>query len=159
MDGYHMTVRDIMTAHPVAVLPGDSIVTAARTMRDRGLTLLPVVESIDSMQLVGVISDYDIATRCTAAGHVDSCAVAEHMTTLPLHAVQSGDSVEMVIGKMAWAGIRRMPVVDAGRLVGIVSQADLRASAQRRDLELVESTLAAIIAKPRRRINHVAGIR
>ena len=151
-----MRIRDIMTAHPAAVLPGDSVVSAARVMRDRDISMVPVVDAFDTMKLVGAITDHDIATRCTAQAHVDACMVAEHMTAIPVSSAHPGDDVDDAIDLMRSSGYRRLPVVDDhGVLVGMLTSTDLSNSIRTTEMQLIESTLAAATASGRR-LNHFA---
>ena len=142
-----MKTRDIMTTQPATVSPSDSILTAARSMRARGVGMMPVVDSPSTMRLMGVITDRDITIRCVAEGHNANCTVGEHMTTSPLTTAKPGDSVDALAKKMESARVRRVPVVETGdRLVGIVAQADLATKVGTVDAKLVEEVLATISA-------------
>jgi CBS domain-containing protein len=139
-----MKVRDIMTHTPATVSPGDTIATAAREMRAGSLALLPVVADAQSMRLVGLISERDIVTRCVAEGHAASCRVGAHMTGLPLRSVAAGDDAAEVARKMRRAQLGAMPVVDHGRLVGVVTSANLATFSRSQEIRLLEDTLASV---------------
>lgn len=140
-----MKAKDIMTPNPVTVTPDDSIVHAAETMRVRGLGMLPVVDGASTMRLKGVITDRDIAVRCTAAGHFGGCRVKDHMSVSPLETVSANDDVTMVAGHMERRRVRRVPVVENGdRLIGVIAQADLATKVGRTDPGLVEELLERI---------------
>jgi CBS domain-containing protein len=121
-----MKVKEIMTAGPRAILPGDTIRQAAEVMRELNIGAVPVVEDMKSKKLSGIITDRDIAVRCTAAGHAPGCLVRQHMTAMPLRTIHPDDDVAAVFEEMERAQVRRLPVVTpVGALAGIVAQADL----------------------------------
>ena len=121
-----MKAREIMTASPVAVKPGDTVQRAADIMRELNIGAVPVVEDLTSNRLAGIITDRDITTRCTAKGHTPTCFVRQHMTATPLQTIHPDDDVSEVFEEMERAQVRRIPVVTpGGTLVGIIAQADL----------------------------------
>lgn len=121
-----MTARDIMTADPQCVTPEDTLQKAAQVMRDVNVGLVPVVESAGSKKLVGVVTDRDITIRHVAEGHGGSDhQVREAMSSADMVTCGPDDDVQSVMKAMSKAQVRRVPVVDGGELVGIVSQADL----------------------------------
>ncbi|HEU0012588.1 MAG TPA: CBS domain-containing protein [Longimicrobium sp.] len=120
-----MNARDLMTPDPAVVTPGDTVRRAAEVMRDQGVGLVPVVDGSGRMHLRGVITDRDVAVRCTAAGHGPGGLVGMYMTTQPLHTVAPGADVHEVMQAMKDDRVRRVLVTEGGRLVGIIAQADL----------------------------------
>ena len=121
-----MKARDIMTRNPAVVTPNDPIALAASMMQERDVGIVPVVEDLASMHLVGVLTDRDITVRCVARQHDATCSVRHHMTTADLATVSADDSVEDVMTEMAGHRVRRIPVVGTNnRLEGIIAQADL----------------------------------
>jgi CBS domain-containing protein len=121
-----MLVRDIMTTYPSVVCRDDSIVRAARVMRDRRIGMLPVIDDLRSRRLLGVLTDHDVVTRCVAGTHDVDSPVSEYMTTQLLSFVEPDDDVTNVIRLMQRRKLRRIPVVDqSGRLTGIIALADL----------------------------------
>lgn len=137
-----MLSREIMTENPEVVLASDSLEEAARRMRDLDVGLLPVVEDGENRRLRGVITDRDIVVRHVAEGHGPGCNVEEAMSRDGMVTVGPQDDVELVARRMSEAQVRRIPVVDDGRLVGIISQADLAIDAS--DDRLVGATVEAI---------------
>ena len=114
-------VRDVMTKDPVTC-PADTAVTdAARLMRDRDIGAVLVT---DGEALKGIVTDRDIVVRCVAAGKADQAklgdACSASMTT-----VSPDMSAEDAARVMAEQAVRRLPVVDNGRPVGVVSLGDL----------------------------------
>ena len=97
-------------------------------MRDRDVSLVPVVDDPSSMFLIGVITDHDIAARCVASEHDSSCTVGEHMTADHLRTVRTCDDIGDVVDLMERHQIACIPVIsDANRLVGVIRRRDLPA--------------------------------
>ena len=121
-----MKARDIMTTDGLqAVTPNDSVQDAARRMRDADVGSLPVVDDLGSMRLVGLITDRDIAIRHVAVDNATDCRVGDHMTKGRLHTVSADDDVDTVTRTMKAEQVRRIPVVEGERLIGIIAQADI----------------------------------
>ena len=119
-----MKARDIMTANPRTVTPDDSISRAAEIMRDTDVGIVPVVEDSGSMRLAGVVTDRDIAIRIVAEGRDSQVNVREIMSS-GLATVRPDDDVERVTELMKSEQVRRIPVCEGDRLVGIIAQADV----------------------------------
>lgn len=118
--------RDLMTANPSVVTPDDATTDAAAVMRDRDIGALPVVRDRASMQLVGIITDRDLAIRCIGAHHGTPGQVRTHMTWGPLVTADLETPAAEIAQRMRDARVRRLPVVERGdRLIGIVALADL----------------------------------
>ena len=121
------TVADVMTPGVESTSSTEILCDAARTMRDGDFGSMPVV---DDGRLVGVLTDRDIVVRAVAerrdpaAVRVGEVASREPVTVAPSDALD--DAMEL----MARHKVRRLPVVDGGRLVGVVSQADIALGAK-----------------------------
>ena len=120
-----MLARDLMTREPAVVTPDEPIQHAAAVMRDRDVGFVPVVADRQSMRLRGVVTDRDIAIRGVAEHFAPGRRVGDVMTDGPIDAVGPDADARAVLALMARDRIRRVPVVDAGRLVGVIAQADL----------------------------------
>jgi CBS domain-containing protein len=132
-------VREVMTENPV-VLPKDaSIVEAARLMRDHGIGDVIVV---DGERAEGIVTDRDIVIRAVAEGTAPGEVRMQDVLSGELAAVTPDDPVERAIALMREKAIRRVPVVESGRPVGVVSIGDL---AVQRD---EDSALADISEEP-----------
>lgn len=139
-----MKARDLMTSEPFAALPTDTVAHAASMMRSLGVGCIPIVDAQRSRTLVGLITDRDIAVRCVAEGHDAGCPVEAHMTKAPMQTVAPEDDHRAVIARMEAAKVRRVPVVEKGRLVGIIAQADIATKLGSSDALLVEEVLERI---------------
>jgi CBS domain-containing protein len=116
---------DIMTSNPEVVLPIESVVQAAEIMRDCEVGFVPVVSDRESMHLLGVITDRDIAVRHVAERHTRDCSVQEHMTAEGLATATPDMDVSDVYDLMEQQQVRRIPVTENGRIVGVIAQADV----------------------------------
>ena len=116
-----MNIRDVMTPDPRTVSPNDSIQAAAQIMREEDAGIVPVVEN---GRLVGVVTDRDIVIRAVAQGMPPSEKVGQ-VATPEIEAVTPDVSTKEAARIMSEHQVRRLPVVEDGRLVGIVSIGDL----------------------------------
>ena len=126
-----MKARDLMTSDPTSCRPSDDLRTVIEVMRREDCGIVPITEGNGQQRVVGVVTDRDIAL---ALGERDekpsSVKVSEVMTTDIVSCEPDADLRE-VSRRMQEAQVRRILIVDAGRLLGVVSTADLaRASTQ-----------------------------
>lgn len=143
-----MHARDLMTTDPAVVQTEDTLAEAARLMRIRDVGLLPVVDTLASRRLVGVITDRDIVVRAVAFEHGSAAKVREHMSRDPLVIVTPAATAEDVVEQMRVHQVRRLPVVDqAGMVLGIIALADLANILGDGDHDLVERAIAGV-SKP-----------
>lgn len=120
-----MRVTEFMTHQPACCVPEATAREAAVLMRDNDCGAIPVVGSMEKLNLVGMVTDRDLAVRGVAEGRDLETPVGDLMTVDPA-AVDPDDPIEKVRDLMIRERIRRVPVVgDRGRLVGIIAQADL----------------------------------
>jgi CBS domain-containing protein len=131
------SIRDTMTTDPRSITPRDAVVEAARLMRDEDIGSLPVVEE---GRLVGMLTDRDIAVRVVAEGRSsDSTTVGEVLSPDPV-AARPDQDLDEALHLMAQHQVRRLPVVEEDRLVGILAQADVALEEKEKKIgELVES--------------------
>jgi CBS domain-containing protein len=130
------TVADVMTNEPVSCPSSASVQDVARLMRDRGIGDVLVT---DGGKLKGIVTDRDIVVRCLAEGAVSGATVADACSK-DLTVVEPGMRIADAAQLMAQLAVRRLPVVDNGRPVGIVSLGDL---AVERDPESVLGQISA----------------
>ena len=117
------TVREAMTASPRTVSPSTTAVEAARVMDEEDVGSLPVVEQDDA--LVGIVTDRDIALRVVAAARDPQTTTVGDICTKELSYAYPDEPLDEALEQMAYRQIRRLPVVDDDRLVGILAQADV----------------------------------
>jgi CBS domain-containing protein len=134
-----MKVRDIMTTDPQCCTPATSLRDAARRMLEYDCGCIPVVETLASGRLVGVITDRDITCRMVAQGaSATDTTVVTCMTTSCI-TVTPDMSVKECCEVLERHQIRRAPVIDeTGRVCGIVAQADIALKAGRKVAEVVK---------------------
>lgn len=120
-----MTVGDLMTAFPEALTENDTIKKAAQMMRDHDYGMMPILDSNES--LVGVVTDRDIVINAVASGHDPDTTLEACMTRQP-DTVTKDLLVQDALHLMNTRQIRRVPVVEFGRLIGMLSLADIARS-------------------------------
>ena len=131
------TVEQIMTRDPRTVNSSDTIVDAARVMNEADIGDVVVVEG-DTVQ--GIVTDRDIVVRAIAEGRDPQSTSVSDVCTSGIESIEPSASVDDALSRMREADIRRLPVVQDGRPVGIVSLGDLAVERE------PDSTLADISA-------------
>ncbi len=120
-----MKLREIMTKQVIGIHPEESVAVAARQLAHYNIGALPVCG--ENGQLWGLVTDRDLVTRCLAAGQSpEKTPVGAVMSTAPVTAapdMETGAAAHL----MARQQIRRLPVVENGKLCGMVSLGDLAA--------------------------------
>ena len=125
-----MKIADIMSRTVLSVQPTASIGDAARLMESQRVGTLPV---LDEGALVGIVTDRDLAVRAVAAGLHCGSPVLRVMTR-HVETCSQDEQVEEVLDRMAFEGVRRMPVTAPDQaLVGIVSLTDAAATREQRE--------------------------
>lgn len=115
-----MNVRELMSEELFCVTPETAIDDAARLMRDKSVGALPVCAE---GRLVGIVTDRDLVIRHLAE-EARPGTVRRVMTPDPV-TIGVDDPLERAEALMAQHRVRRLPVLDAGRLVGVLCQADI----------------------------------
>jgi CBS domain-containing protein len=121
------TVSQAMTASPRSIERSESVVQAARLMASEDVGSLPVVEGD---QLVGIITDRDLVLQVLAKDlDPGKVTISEVASENPVVA-KPDEPLDAALQRMAQEQVRRLPVVDDGRLVGILAQADVAREAR-----------------------------
>ena len=121
-----MKCRDVMTDNPVCCLPDDNVGQAARTMRRERVASIPVVTDEQKKELIGVITDRDLAYKVVGESRDAIRTRVYDVMTRAVVACRDEDDVITALLAMEEHQIRRVPVVDySGRLVGLISEADI----------------------------------
>lgn len=118
-----MRVKDCMTKQVISVGAGEPVSVAARLMARYNLGALPV-RGTDG-QLEGMLTDRDIVLRCIAAERSPKAVRVREVMTRSVAAAAPDTDATAAAGIMAARQVRRLPVTEEGRLVGMVSLADL----------------------------------
>ena len=132
------TARDIMTESAECAQTTDTLVDAARKMRDLEVGALPICGEDGSLQ--GMITDRDIVTGCVACGGDPHAVMVEEYAGDETVTIGADDPVDEALRTMIEHGVRRLPVIDGDQLVGILSQADVARNMPRDKIgDLVEA--------------------
>jgi CBS domain-containing protein len=116
------TVRDLMTTQPVTVEASRPVPDAARAMRDGDIGDVLVTEN---GRLLGMLTDRDIVIRVLAEGRDPGRTPVGQVCSRELTTLRPDEAVDAAIAKMRERAVRRLPVVEDGRPVGVVSLGDL----------------------------------
>jgi CBS domain-containing protein len=142
------TVADVMTPGVESITSSDALRDAAKTMRDGDFGSMPVV---DDGRLVGMLTDRDIVVRGVAEGlDPTACRVAD-VASREVVTVAPDQDLDEAMDLMAQHRVRRLPVVEAGRLVGVVSQADVALEAKEKKTGAVVQEISEPSSVPRER--------
>ena len=118
-----MKLRDVMASPVIRIHPDESVAVAARTLERYNIGILPVCGA--DGRLCGLVTDRDLVTRCVASGRSPvNTTVREEMTSKIIAAGPEMDAAQAA-GIMGREQVRRLPVVENGRLCGMVSLGDL----------------------------------
>ncbi len=146
-----MKVRELMATEPISVEPKATLGEVATLMKQQDCGSIPVVEG---GRLVGIVTDRDIVVRGVAAGKDPKTQrVSEVMSANPV-TIGPDDDVTDAEKKMADRQIRRLPVVEAGKLVGIIVTAQIARAGNERQ---VGETLKEISEPTSGRGSHARG--
>jgi CBS domain-containing protein len=127
------SIRDVMSQDPTTVDASATIQEVAQLMAKEAIGSVLIVEN---GEVQGIVTDRDIVVRVLAKGNGPDASAREACTT-DLETLSPDDSLEDGIRKMKQANVRRLPVVEDGKPVGIVSLGDL-AQAKDRDSALAD---------------------
>lgn len=136
------TLNEVMTDDVVYLRPNDTIRRAAEEMKRLNVGVIPICD--DSRRLLGVITDRDIVVRAVAGGRGINDTLDGFYTPDPVTGLRSW-SVAEAVEMMSLQQIRRLPVVENGKLVGIVSLGDI---AVEHGDEMVTGEALAEISQP-----------
>ena len=118
-----MKLRDVMASPVIRIHPDESVAVAARTLERYNIGILPVCGA--DGRLCGLVTGRDLVTRCVASGRSPvNTTVREVMTSKIIAAGPEMDAAQAA-GIMGREQVRRLPVVENGRLCGMVSLGDL----------------------------------
>ncbi|MEU4651935.1 CBS domain-containing protein [Nocardia fluminea] len=119
------TTATIMRTDVAYISVRDTMESAAQRMRQLDVGALPICDG--DARPVGIVTDRDIVVKCIALGHNPQTTTAGELAqgAGDLHTVDVATDLDAAIALMRDHQIRRLPVTDDGRLVGIVTEADI----------------------------------
>jgi CBS domain-containing protein len=115
-------VRDVMTSNPESCSSDSSVADAAKAMARQDVGPIPVV---DGERLVGLLTDRDIVVRVVAEGRDPQSTTVREVASSDLTTVSPDEDLDRALQLLAERQVRRLPVVEGEKLVGIVAQADI----------------------------------
>lgn len=118
-----MKVRDVMTNPVIRINPEESVAVAARTLEHYNIGILPVC-GYDG-QVCGLVTDRDLVTRCLASGRSPMTTSVREVMTSQVIAAKPEMDASAAAQLMGQRQIRRLPVMENGKLCGMVSIGDL----------------------------------
>ena len=118
-----MKVRDLMTQPAIQVAPTESVEVAARTLTHYNIGALPVCTG--DGRLCGVVTDRDLVTRCMASGRKPSEMTVREVMTGKVEQARPDMDAAVAAHLMGRLQVRRLPVVENGKLCGMLSLGDL----------------------------------
>ena len=131
------TIREVMTSNPCTIDADKDVVHAAKMLRDEDVGVAPIVEGD---QLIGVLTDRDIAIKVVAEGKDPQATKVSEIASKDIVTIDPQQDLDEAVRLMAQHQVRRLPVVEEdGKIVGIVAQADVAREANDNQTgELVE---------------------
>lgn len=117
------TAREVMHVGAECISEHETLLNAAAKMRDLDVGALPICGDDD--RLHGILTDRDIVVKCLAAGADPAKTTAGELAEGKPYTIDADSDVDEVLRVMEEHRIRRLPVLDDRRLVGIISEADL----------------------------------
>ena len=130
-----MKVRDAMAKTVSSARKSDKVIDIAKKMKQEDAGFIPVLENGGT--LIGVITDRDIVIRCIAEGHDPRSETAEHLMSRQVTIISPDDDIEQAAKIMEREEIRRLPVAENGRLVGVLSHGNLVQATKNKTAEKV----------------------
>ena len=118
-----MKVRELMTPSVIRIGAEESVAVAARMLAHYNIGALPVCGRDGALQ--GMLTDRDIVTRCLASGRAPEATSVKQIMTSRVHTVPSDMDAGTAAHLMGRQQIRRLPVVENGKLCGMLSLGDL----------------------------------
>ena len=118
-----MKVNEIMSDHVVKIHPEETVQVAARTLKQHNIGFLPVCSN--DGKLCGLVTDRDLITRCIAANLNPETTTVRQVMTGRVLSVRPDMEASVAAHLMGREQVRRLPVVDNGKVCGVVSIGDL----------------------------------
>ena len=146
LGGTDMKVQEVMTKNVWTCRAGEAMSAAARLMWEHDIGALPVLDAAG--RLVGIVTDRDLCMSAYFAGQPLTAVPVEQGMSKSVSKIEPAQTIEKAEELMRSKRIRRLPVVEGDKLVGMISLADISRAAQARkavSVSEVNMTLAAIV--------------
>lgn len=117
-----MKVKDVMTRQVIPVGENETVAVAARSLTHYNIGALPVMKN---GELCGMLTDRDIVTRCLAANRDPNKTTVGQIMTQSIHGIRPDMKASVAANLMGKLQVRRLPVLEDGKLCGMVSLGDL----------------------------------
>jgi CBS domain-containing protein len=124
-------IREVMTPSPETVEPGQPVAEAAKLMKQADVGMIPVVQE---GQLSGTVTDRDIVLRVIAEGKSPASTTVGEIASGEVVTVDPEQELEEALELMSKHQVRRLPVVENGRLIGVLAQADVAREGDEREV-------------------------
>ena len=118
-----MKIRHLMTPTPITISPEESVAVASRTLAHYNIGMLPVCTANGTLQ--GVLTDRDIVTRCLAGGKDPARTPVRDIMTSQVRTASPNMDHSAAAHLMGSQQIRRLPIIEDGKLCGMLSLGDL----------------------------------
>lgn len=123
-----MKTRDVMTRQVHTCLPDTNLGLAAMQMYEGDFGVLPVVA--DGGQVVGMITDRDICMAAASRNEAPSAILVEEVMTREVHSCSPDDEIHRALKTMQERRVRRIPVIEKGKIMGLLSLNELALKAR-----------------------------
>ncbi len=143
-----MLVKDIMTKNPITANQTDSAARAARLLSRHNIGAVPVLG--DNGRLRGMVTDRDLTLRCIAAENDPDETTLREVMSRSIITCDAAESLEDAVKKMEVAQIRRLPVTENGKVVGMLTLGDI---AKRRDCQKLSAHALSEISSNLRKLS------
>lgn len=117
------SIREVMTPNPISLSDSAPVLDAAQAMRDSNIGDVIVLDQSDEM--CGIVTDRDIVVRVLAEGKDPQATSLSEICSSDVLSLAPDDAVDDAVKMMREKAVRRMPVVERGKPIGIVSIGDL----------------------------------
>ena len=124
-------IREVMTPAPETIQADRPATEAAKKMKEADAGMIPVMTNGN---LLGTVTDRDIALRIVAEGKDPQSTPVGEIASANVVTVTPDEDLDAALQKMAKHKVRRLPVVEEGRLIGIVAQADVAREGNEKDV-------------------------
>jgi CBS domain-containing protein len=124
-------IREVMTPAPETIQADRTAAEAAKKMKEADAGMIPVMTNGN---LLGTVTDRDIAVRVVAEGKDPQATPVEEIASTDVVTVGPDDDLDAALEMMAKHQVRRLPVVEDGRLIGIIAQADVAREGDEKDV-------------------------